>query len=308
MDIKKPIKPGLIVMAAGMGSRYGGLKQMDPVTDAGEVIIDFSLYDAMLAGFEKVVFVIRDFMESDLRAMMDDRAGKHMELSYAIQKVEDLPAGYEVPEGREKPWGTGHAIMAARDAGFESFAVINADDYYGAAGFQLIYDFLTYKTDANSFCMAGYRLQNTVSENGYVNRGVCRVNEDGFLEDIVEREKIQWVEDKICYPDAAGNWQPLPKDTPVSMNFWGFGKLMMEELIARFPSFLNQALAEDPLGAEYYLPKVADELIREGVADVKVLTSPDRWYGVTYKEDKETVTRALQSMKDKGLYPEKLWR
>ena len=308
MQTKKPKKPGLVVMAAGMGSRYGGLKQMDPVTKEGEVIIDFSLYDAMLAGFEKVVFVIRDFMEADLRAMMDGRAGKHMDLAYAIQRLEDLPEGYSVLEGREKPWGTAHAVMAARDAGLDSFAVINADDYYGAAGFSLIHDFLAYETDENSFCMIGYKLKNTVSENGYVNRGVCRVSKEGYLEDINEREKIQWVDGKICYPTASGDFQELPSEAPVSMNFWGFTNLMMDELIGRFPKFLDEDVAKDPLKSEYFLPKVADELIREGKADVKVLTTPDRWYGVTYKEDKETVVSALQSMKDKGLYPEKLWK
>jgi len=308
MQTKKPKKPGLIVMAAGMGSRYGGLKQMDPVTKEGEVIIDFSLYDAMLAGFEKVVFVIRDFMEADLRAMMDPRAGKHMDLAYAIQRLEDLPEGYSVPEGREKPWGTAPAVMAARDGGLDSFALTNADDYYGAAGCSLFHDFLAYESDENSCCMIGYKLKNTVSENGYVNRGVCRVSKEGYLEDINEREKIQWVDGKICYPDSSGQFIELPSEAPVSMNFWGFTNLMMDELVGRFPKFLDEDVAADPLKSEYFLPKVADELIREGKADVKVLTTPDRWYGVTYKEDKETVVSALQSMKDKGLYPEKLWK
>ena len=313
MQIKGKRKPALVVMAAGMGSRYGGLKQIDPVTDQGEIIMDFSLYDAMLAGFTDVIFVIRDFMESDLREMMDGRAGKHMDLHYAIQSMDDLPEGFCVPEGREKPWGTGHAILAARHAlreiGAEAFAVINADDYYGPGGFQLIYDFLSGTRDENAFCMIGYELRNTMSENGSVNRGVCNVNKDGYLNKVTERTGIRRVEDRICYEDPEdGDLVELGPDTPVSMNFWGYTSLMLDELERRFPLFLEEAMAKNPLKGEYQVPSVTDDMIRNGIADVRVLTSDDRWYGVTYKEDKETVESAFASMKDKGIYPDKLWK
>ncbi len=307
--MEKTKEPTLIIMAAGMGSRYGGLKQIDPVTTEGEIIMDFSLYDAMMAGFKKVVFVIRENMEKDFRALMDDRCGKYMDITYAFQKLEDIPKGYAVPEGREKPWGTGHAIRACRDAVDGPFAVINADDYYGPGAFHLMYDFLSSAEDEKHFCMVGFQLKNTITENGHVARGVCTVAEDGTLDHIVERTKIMRVNGDICFTEDDGaNWNKLEEDTPVSMNFWGYTGLMMQELIDKFPAFLDKALAENPLKGEYQIPSVTDGLIKSGRADVKVLMSTDRWYGVTYKEDKPDVMAALQSMKDKGLYPDKLWK
>ncbi len=304
-------KPILIIMAAGMGSRYGGLKQIDPVSDQGEIILDFSLYDARMAGFEKAVFIIKKENEGDFRALIDEKAGKYMKVDYAFQQLDDLPAGYAVPEGRVKPWGTCHAVLSARHLIDGPFAVINADDYYGPGAFASIYDFLAQAQDDEKYryCMAGYQLENTLTENGHVARGVCQVSEKGYLEDIVERTKIMRRGDAIAYTeDDGGSWHELAEGTTVSMNFWGFTQSFVREMEARFPAFLDKALAENPLKGEYFLPGVVDQLIREQKASVRVLTSHDKWYGVTYKEDKDGVVDALQSMKDKGLYPEKLWK
>ena len=317
-------KPVLIIMAAGMGSRYGGLKQIDPVSDKGEIILDFSLYDAMMAGFEDVVFVIKEENEADFRALIDERAGKHMNVRYAFQKLEDIPEGYKVPEGREKPWGTCHAVMSARHARHlvnGPFAVINADDYYGPGAFQSMYDFLEKSAEEAAkeeaagtkpaqyeFCMIGYELKNTITENGHVSRGVCDVTDGGYLKDIVERTKIMRRDGGIQYTEDGENWVTLPEDTVVSMNFWGFSKDMMTEMVAGFPEFLDEALKTNPLKGEYFLPGVVDTLLKEEKARVRVLRSRDKWYGVTYKEDKQTVVDALQAMKDKGLYPDVLWK
>ena len=302
-------KPVLIIMAAGMGSRYGGLKQIDPVSDKGEIILDFSLYDAMMAGFEDVVFVIKEENETDFRALIDERAGKH------------IPEGYKVPEGREKPWGTCHAVMSARHLVNGPFAVINADDYYGPGAFQSMYDFLEKSAEEAAkeeaagtkpaqyeFCMIGYELKNTITENGHVSRGVCDVTDGGYLTDIVERTKIMRRDGGIQYTEDGESWVTLPEDTVVSMNFWGFSKDMMTEMVARFPEFLDEALKTNPLKGEYFLPGVVDTLLKEEKARVRVLRSRDKWYGVTYKQDKQTVVDALQAMKDKGLYPDVLWK
>lgn len=306
-------EPTLIIMAAGMGSRYGGLKQMDPITDKGEIILDFSLYDAMLAGFKRVIFVIKEEMEADFRELIDDKAGKHLKVEYAFQKIDDLPDGFSVPEGRVKPWGTAHAVMSCRHMIDGPFAVINADDYYGPSGFQSIYDFLTDENsdeaEMYSYCMVGFKLENTITENGHVARGVCQISESGYLEQVTERTKIERRPEGIAYTEDDGNtWNVLPEDTTVSMNFWGFTESMMHEMEARFPAFLEKAMVENPEKGEFYLPFVADELVQEGKAKVKVLKTPDKWYGVTYRADKEMVMASLQSMKDKGLYPDKLWK
>lgn len=304
-------KPILIIMAAGMGSRYGGLKQIDPVSDQGEIILDFSLYDAMMAGFEKVVFIIKRENEKDFRALIDDRAGKHLQVEYAFQELTDLPEGYGVPAERVKPWGTCHAVLSARKFIDGPFAVINADDYYGPGAFQSIYDYLEKAVDDEKYryCMVGYLLENTLTENGHVARGVCEVSEDGQLSDIVERTKIMRRDGGIAFTEDDGaTWTGLEEGITVSMNFWGFTRSFVEEMQARFPAFLDKALAENPLKGEYFLPGVVDQLIKEDKASVKVLKSADKWYGVTYKEDKQSVVDALQSMKDKGLYPEKLWK
>lgn len=304
-------EPILVIMAAGMGSRFGGLKQIEPISDKGETILDFSLYDAFMAGFKKAIFVIKRENEEDFRKLIDNGAAKYMKVDYAFQQLNDLPDGYSVPEGREKPWGTAHAVMAARHLADGPIAVINADDYYGPGAFQTIYDFLEGACDGEkySYCMVGYDIENTLTENGFVSRGVCKTFEQGFLTEITERTKIQWKDGEIVYTEDDGKtWKNLPKGTTVSMNFWGFTSSMMKEMEAGFPAALDKILAENPLKGEYFLPGVVDRLLREGKAEVKVLKSRDRWYGVTYKEDKESVVSALQSMKDKGEYPDKLWK
>ncbi|MBQ4596320.1 MAG: nucleotidyltransferase [Firmicutes bacterium] len=304
-------KPTLIIMAAGMGSRYGGSKQVDKMTDAGEIILDFSLYDAMLAGFNRVVFIIREEQRDEFRALEDERAGRFLDVEYAYQKLDDIPEGYDIPEGREKPWGTSHAVLAARHLIDGPFVVINADDYYGPGAFSSLYDYLTKHDDDDKyeFCMAGYKLENTVTENGHVARGVCELDENGYLLGVTERTKIEMKEEGIAFTEDDGeSWTVLPEGTVVSMNFWGFSAAMMKELEAGLPEFLDKALVENPLKGEYLLPHTADKLIKEGKARIKVLTSPDKWCGVTYKEDKEDVKNALEAMKDKGMYPEKLWK
>ena len=315
------VKPTLIVMAAGMGSRYGGLKQIDPITTEGEIILDFSLYDAMLAGFESVVFIIKKENEEDFRSLIDSRAGKHLDDKYAFQDIHDVPGGdgelmamvdKAIEEGRTKPWGTGHAVLSARNLVKGAFAVINADDFYGGAAFQHMYEFLDTldeSGDVKHFSMVGYRLDKTLSETGHVARGVCEVDESSMLKTITERTQILRQESgEIAFTEDEGEtWTALPDDTPVSMNFWGFGSSMMEELEKGFPIALSNILKENPLKGEYYLPGAVDVLLQAGKADVKVLRSSDKWYGVTYKEDKEGVMDAIRSMKDKGLYPEKLW-
>lgn len=308
---KKINKPALVIMAAGMGSRYGGLKQIDPISEQGEIILDFSLYDAMMAGFEEIVFIIEKENEQDFRALIDDRSGKHLNVHYAFQNIEDIPPGFQIPEGREKPWGTGHAVLAARHLIDAPFAVINADDYYGAGAFQTMYDFLINAEDDSKYrySMVGYRLDKTLTENGHVARGVCTVDENQELVSVVERTKIMRREDIIAFTEDDGkSWTELDTDTIVSMNFWGFTKSMMDELDKRFPNFFNSNVEKNPLKAEYFLPGVVSELLAEEKATVKVLTSQDQWYGVTYKEDKQGVVDALRSMKDKGFYPENLWK
>jgi dTDP-glucose pyrophosphorylase len=304
-------KPVLVIMAAGMGSRYGGLKQIDPISDRGEIILDFSLYDAMMAGFEKIIFIIKKENEEDFRRLIDQRAGKYMKVEYAFQELTDIPQGYQVPAERVKPWGTCHAVLSARKLIDGPFAVINADDYYGPGAFQIIYDYLDQAKDDEKYryCMVGYNLEKTLTENGHVARGVCEVGENGQLLDIVERTKIMYHDGGIAFTEDDGiTWQALEEGTTVSMNFWGFTESFVREMEERFPAFLDKALVENPLKGEYFLPGVVDQLIKEDKATVKVLHSHDKWYGVTYKEDKQSVVDALQSMKDKGLYPEKLWK
>ena len=309
MAIKE--QPTLVIMAAGMGSRYGGLKQVDRITEAGEIILDFSLYDAMMAGFSRAVFIIREEHRELFRELVDERAGRFMDIEYAYQKLDDIPEGFEIPEGREKPWGTGHAVLSCRNLIKGPFAVINADDYYGPGSFASVYEYLSENRDDDkySFCMAGYQLKNTVTENGHVSRGVCETDDKGFLRKVTERTKIMKDSGTIAYTEDDGStWVTLDPDTVVSMNFWGFSVAMMDEMKQEFPHELEKILETNPLKGEYYLPFAADRLVQEGKARVKVITSPDKWYGVTYKEDKEDVQNALQAMKDKGMYPEKLWK
>ena len=303
-------EPTLVIMAAGMGSRYGGLKQMDPIDPQGHVIIDFSIYDALRAGFQNIVFIIKREMEADFRAIIGDRIAKKANVSYVYQDLQNLPDGFSVPEGRVKPWGTGHAILSIADVVDGPFAVINADDYYGPAAYQKIYDYLTtHEDDAlYRYAMVGFLLKNTLSENGHVARGVCQVSGEGYLTDIHERTHIEKREDGAAYTEDDGKtFTSLSGDCTVSMNLWGFTNSILTELKDRFPAFLTQAMEENPLKGEYFLPSVVDSLLKEGKATVQVLTSTDRWYGVTYKADKAVVTTAIQQMKDQGLYPQNLW-
>ena len=307
--MKKPI---LAVMAAGMGSRYGGLKQMDPVGPCGEVIMDFSLFDARRAGFETVVFIIKKEMEPLFREKIGDRVARHMEVRYAFQTLEDLPEGFSVPAGRTKPWGTCHAVMAARNVIDAPFAVINADDYYGPESFRIIYDFLSRLPqgggDMAHYCMVGYRLENTVTEHGSVSRGVCQVRPDGTLSAITERTRIETYPGGIHFTEDGGDhWHDLAPETPVSMNLWGFDADFLAQAWARFPAQLTRILKENPEKGECYLPAAVETLLDEGKADVAVLSTPDKWYGVTYQADKEGVVAALAALTDAGRYPSPLW-
>ncbi len=302
-------KPVLVIMAAGMGSRYGGLKQLDPVGDHGQLIIDYSIYDARRAGFETVVFVIKPEIEEDFKRCIGGRVSKSMDVRYAYQLKEDLPEGYAVPSVRQKPWGTAHAALAARNVVDGPFAVINADDYYGPEAFQEIFSYLSAHEDGAlyEYVMVGYLLKNTVTENGTVARGVCEETADNFLTKVTERTKIEKGEPPRYTEDDGQTWTELPGDTIVSMNMWGFTRSFLDEAWARFPAFLDKALAENPAKAEYFLPTVVSQLIDEGKARVKVLRSEDKWYGVTYREDKPTVVSAIAEKTASGLYPDRLW-
>lgn len=303
-------KPVLVIMAAGMGSRYGGLKQIDPIDIYGNKIIDYSIFDAVQAGFETVVFIIKKAIEKEFRENIGDRIAAHVNVEYVYQELDHLPAGYQVPEGRVKPWGTGHAILCCQDVIDGPFAVINADDYYGKSAFVSIYNQLSEISDSEKYqyTMVGYRLYNTLTENGHVARGVCTISEDGKLADIHERTRIEKQGDKAKFTEDDGKtWTELGEDTVVSMNMWGFTKSIIKELDERFAVFLDKELPGNPLKCEYFLPFVVDELLKEYKAEVTVLKSVDRWYGVTYKEDKETVVNAIRELKKTGIYPERLW-
>ena len=305
--MKKPI---LVVMAAGMGSRYGGLKQIDPVGNHGQIIIDYSIFDARRAGFETVVFIIKHEIEDAFKAAIGDRLSKIMDVRYAFQQLDDLPAGYAVPEGRTKPWGTSHAILAARDIIDAPFAVINADDYYGPEAFKEIYNYLSTHADDEKYryAMVGYLLKNTVTENGSVARGVCVENADGTLASVTERTKIETFPGGIHFTEDDGKtWTDVDPDSVVSMNLWGFTPSFIDETKARFSAFLDKALAENPLKGEYFLPSVVSQLIAEDKATVQVLRNTDKWYGVTYKEDKPVVVAAIAEKTAAGLYPDNLW-
>ncbi|MCQ2507493.1 MAG: nucleotidyltransferase [Dorea sp.] len=304
-------KPVLVIMAAGMGSRYGGLKQIDPVDKEGHIIMDFSMFDAKRAGFEKVVFIIKEENFELFKESVGNRISEIMEVEYVFQKITNLPDGYQVPEGRVKPWGTAHAVLSALPKIHGPFAVINADDYYGKEAFQIIYDFLSTHNDDDKYryTMVGYLLGNTVTENGHVARGLCVVDEEGQLVSVTERTRIEKKEDGIAYTEDDGQtWTYVPAETIVSMNMWGFSRSILEEIRDRFPAFLDQALETNPLKGEFYLPSVVSSLLSEDKATVSVLTSTEKWYGVTYKEDKPVVEAAIASLKKNGVYPENLWR
>ena len=299
-------KPVLVVMAAGMGSRYGGMKQIDPVGPNGQVIMDYSLYDARRAGFETVIFVIKHEIEDAFKAAIGDRVAKAMNVKYAFQQLEELPAGFAVPEGRVKPWGTCHAVLAAKPLIDGPFAVINADDYYGPQGFQLVYDYLSTHADGDrcAWAMVGFLLGNTVSANGSVSRGVCVTDEHHNLVSVTERTCIEPYDGGIHYSEDGGaSWTDLPADSVVSMNLWGFTPDYVQKAKAGFAAFLQENLPVNPLKCEYYLPTVVTNALNRGEADVHVLTSADRWHGITYREDKPELVAALQKMSADGLYP-----
>lgn len=305
-------KPVLVVMAAGMGSRYGGLKQIDPVDKEGHIIMDFSIFDAVKAGFEKVVFIIKKENEQDFRAAIGDRLSEKIKVSYVFQELTNLPEGYVVPEGRVKPWGTGHAIMSCMGEIDGPFVVINADDFYGSHAFQVAYDYLTTHQDEEGiyrYMMVGYRLENTLTDNGHVARGVCEMDAQGYLADIHERTHIEKRGNGAAYTEDEGKtWIPISGDATVSMNMWGFSESILGELQSRFSTFLEENLEKNPLKCEYFLPFVVDELLKEGRATVAVEKSQDKWFGVTYKEDKPMVMAAIQNLKDQGVYPAHLWK
>lgn len=303
-------KPVLVIMAAGMGSRYGGLKQIDSVDENGHIIMDYSLYDAKRAGFEKAVFIIKRENEEIFKKAIGDRICRYMDIEYAYQDLDNLPEGYEVPEGRVKPWGTAHAVLSAMDKIHGPFAVINADDYYGSEAFSLIYQYLADHEDDDRYryVMVGYDLKNTVTENGSVARGVCEINDRNQLVSVTERTRIEKQADGIAYTEDDGKtWISISPEAVVSMNMWGFNKSVLKEMNDRFASMLDAQLSVNPLKCEYFLPSVVSDLLAEDKAVVQVLSTKEKWYGVTYKEDKPVVAAALKSMRDNGVYPECLW-
>ena len=304
--MKEPI---LLIMAAGMGSRYGGLKQMDPVGPGGEVILDYSIFDARRAGFKRVIFLIKHEIEEDFRRLVGSRIEKHMEVRYAFQQLEKIPAPYAVPEGRVKPWGTGHAVLCCRELIDAPFVVINADDYYGVSAFQTAYDSLIRLQDDDRlrYMMVGYHLCNTLTDNGHVARGVCTVDGQGCLQDVTERTHIISTCDGPLFTEDGRHYELLPEDCLVSMNMWGFTPSILEELAAGFPAFLEKTIRDNPLKGEYFLPTVVSGMLRADRAVVQVLPSRDKWYGVTYQADKPVVMEALRRMSGEGLYPVPLW-
>lgn len=298
--------PALVIMAAGMGSRFGGPKQIIPVDDEGQIIIDYSLYDAYQAGFRKVVFVIKKEMEADFRARIGDRVAPYFDVRYAVQALDRLPEGYTLPEGRVKPWGTAHAVACACDQISGPFAVINADDYYGADAFTEIYRFLAENHTENEHAMVGYQLRNTVTEHGSVARGVCTIR-DGYLADVVELTRIEKRDNDAAYTEDGVHFIPLSGDAVVSMNLWGFRRGFMDELWARFPLFLDNALATNPLRAEYFLPSVANAQVQEGIGTIRVLSTDSVWHGMTYPEDLDEVKSAIGALRASGCYPKRFW-
>ena len=303
-------KPTLVILAAGMGSRYGGLKQIDPVDDKGHKIIDFSIYDAIRAGFGKVVFIIKKENEKDFRECVGDAVSKHIAVDYVFQELDKVPEGFQIPEGRVKPWGTAHAILCCKDVVKEPFAVINADDYYGRSAFDELYKFLTTHEDDEKYryAMVGYQLGNTLTDNGSVARGICVTDDDGYLVEIAERTKIVKTEKAAAFTEDDGEtWTEVALDTPVSMNMWAFSPSIIGELQAAVDRFFAEEVEKNPLKSECFLPIEVDKLLKAGKATVEVLHSADKWFGVTYKEDKPFVMESIRNLKDAGVYPDVLW-
>ena len=305
-------KTALVIMAAGIGSRFGGgIKQLEPVGPGGEIIMDYSIHDALEAGFDRIVFVIRHDLEKDFREVIGDRIEKIAPVSYAFQELDDIPSGFTVPQDRKKPWGTGQAVLSVRDIVNEPFLVINADDYYGKEVFQKIHDYMTGDMDENApvydICMGGFILANTLSDNGGVTRGVCKVGEDEILRAVRETYNIIKTADGLTASDKEGNPVTVREDQHVSMNMWGLTPAFIKELERGFPEFLS-GLKEGDLKSEYLLPTIIDQMIKDGRARVKVLETRDHWFGVTYKEDKEGVAESIRALISQGVYPEKLFQ
>lgn len=300
-------KPTLVILAAGMGSRYGGMKQIDGVGSHGEPIIEFSIYDAKEAGFGKVVLIIRKEHEAAFRKALTDKIEPHMEVEFAYQDMADIPADITVPEGREKPWGTTHALLACRNIVHEPFAIINADDFYGKDAYKVIYNFLTTEVSDGHYAMVGYPCINTLTDHGTVTRGVCEKDENGNLTHIVEVKEIAKKDGHAIYKDGE-EWKPLADDALVSMNFWGFTPAIFKDCEAVFDTFIHEGVKENPMNCEHVIPTAVGELVQENKCTVKMLSSSDRWFGVTYKEDKPLVVARIQEMKDLGVYPDVLWK
>ena len=298
----------LVVMAAGLGSRYGGLKQIAPVDPNGHILMDYSIYDALRAGFDRVVCIIKPEMREDFYEVIGHRLEKHVEVRYAYQRLDNLPAGYSVPEGRTKPWGTAHALLCAKEQIDAPFAVINADDFYGRDAFAAIAAFLREKHGAGEHAMVGYRIENTLTENGHVARGVCETDENGFLRGVTERTHIEPREGGAAFTEDGEHFTFAPAGTIVSMNLWGFQPGVMEEIDRRFAPWLDETLPVNPLKGEYFLPLIPNALIHEGKGSVRVLSTHEKWYGVTYHDDMPKLQAALAGMRADGVYPEGLWR
>ncbi len=298
--------PKLVIMAAGMGSRFGGLKQMEPVDREGHSIIDFSMYDARRAGFRDLVFIIKREHEALFRERIGTRMERFFHVEYVYQELTDIPAGYSVPDGRVKPWGTGQAVACCRNVLHGPFAVINSDDFYGRTAFSTIYEFLRTNDDEHCYAMVGYRVRNTVTEFGSVARGVCEV-ENGMLTSITERMQIYQRGDHAAYTEDGTQFVDLPGDTIVSMNLWGFTQPMVSELWSRLSTFLAQAVPQNPMKCEFYLPNAVNQQLEDGTARVRVLPCEEVWHGVTYREDLASVKEAICALKAAGVYEERLW-
>lgn len=300
-------QPTLVILAAGMGSRYGGLKQIDAIGNNGESIIDFSIYDAIQAGFKKLILIIKEEHEALFEENLVSPIRPFIDVHYAYQDIKDLPEGYEVPQDRVKPWGTVQALFPCREIlGEDPFMVINADDYYGKSSFVLMHQFLTSLVDDSHYAMVGYILKNTLTDHGYVTRAVCTKDEEGYLSEITEIQKIGKKHDLVVYEND-GIWEKIDGDSVVSMNYWGFSHHIFDQLTPLFKKFLDENISKDPMKCEYVIPTAVGELIDADQAKVKVYSSSDKWYGVTYQEDKPLVAQKIQEFKEQGLYPHNLW-
>jgi len=302
-------QPALVVMAAGIGSRYGGLKQIEPIGPNGEIMLDYSMYDARQAGFGRIIFIIKREIQDLFHSRINQTIGRHFDVTYVYQELDHLPEGITLPAGRKKPWGTGHAVLSCKDVIDIPFGVINADDFYGRNAFKALCTYLERarnKENDYDFCMVGYKLENTLTEHGYVARGVCKINQEGYLVEVRERTRIEKFGGTVMYTENGEQWFEIPGDSLVSMNMWGFTPALFPELEKSFLNFLRNHEGE-LLGSEFFLPDVVNQLLAENKATVKVLPSNERWFGVTYKEDMDRVKQALRKLIKKGIYPETIW-